>query len=69
LKGAIRDKGVKTTAPDKTATCPLDKAQRQFRPSCPNRLWLSDFTDMSAWRGVAYVAFIIDAFTRRIVGW
>jgi putative transposase len=69
LKGVIRGKAVKTTVPDKTAACPLDKVQRQFRAPAPNRLWLSDFTYVSTWQGFAYVAFIIDAFARRIVGW
>jgi transposase InsO family protein len=55
--------------PDKAASCPLDKVQRQFRAPAPNRLWLSDFTYASTWQGFAYVAFIIDAFARRIVGW
>ena len=69
LKGVIRGKAVKTTVPDKAAAFPLDKVQRQFRVPAPNRLWLSDFTYVSTWQGFAYVAFIIDAFARRIVGW
>ncbi len=69
LKGVIRGKTVRTTIPDKAALCPLDKVQRQFRAPAPNRLWLSDFTYVSTWQGFAYVAFIIDAFARRIVGW
>jgi transposase InsO family protein len=69
LKGVIRGKGVKTTIPDKAAACPLDRVNRQFRAPAPNRLWLSDFTYVSTWQGFAYVAFIIDAFARRIVGW
>jgi transposase InsO family protein len=69
LKGVVRGKVVKTTMPDKAAACPLDKVQRQFRAAAPNRLWLSDFTYVSTWQGFAYVAFIIDAFARRIVGW
>ena len=69
LKGVVRGKGVKTTVPDKAVACPLDKVQRQFRAPAPNRLWLSDFTYVSTWQGFAYVAFIIDAFARRIVGW
>ncbi len=56
LKGVIRGKAVKTTVPDKTAACPLDKVQRQFRAPAPNRLWLSDFTYVSTWQGFAYVA-------------
>jgi putative transposase len=69
LKGVIRGKGVKTTIPDKAAACPLDRVNRQFWAPAPNRLWLSDFTYVSTWQGFAYVAFIIDAFARRIVGW
>jgi putative transposase len=69
LKGVVRGKAVKTTVPDKAATCPCDRVNRQFRAPAPNMLWLSDFTYVSTWQGFAYVAFIIDAFARRIVGW
>jgi putative transposase len=69
LKGVVRGKAVRTTVSDKAAPCPLDRVNRQFRAPAPNRLWLSDFTDVSTWQGFAYVAFIIDAFARRIVGW
>jgi putative transposase len=69
LKGVVRGKGVTTTVSDKTAPCPLDRVRRQFRAPAPNMLWLSDFTYVSTWQGFAYVAFIIDAFARRIVGW
>lgn len=69
LRGVLRGKGVKTTIPDKAAACPLDRVNRQFQAPAPNRLWLSDFTYVSTWQGFAYVAFIIDAFARRIVGW
>jgi transposase InsO family protein len=51
------------------ALCPLDRVQRQFKPPQPNRLWVSDFTYVATWQGFAYVAFVIDAFARRIVGW
>ena len=66
LRGAIRGKPVKTTIADKGLPCPLD---RQFRADRPDQLWLSDFTYVSTWSGFVYVAFIIDAFARRIVGW
>ena len=66
LKGAIRGKPFKTTVSDKSAPCPLDHVNRQFRSTAPNRLWVSDFTYVSSWTGFAYVAFIIDAFARRI---
>ena len=69
LRGVIRGKGVRTTIPDKTAPCPLDRVNRNFRAPAPDRLWLSDFTYVSTWQGFAYVAFVIDAFARRIVGW
>jgi putative transposase len=69
LKGVVRGKGGTTTVSDKAAFCPLDRVSRQFRAPAPNMLWLSDFTSVSTWQGFAYVAFIIDAFARRIVGW
>jgi putative transposase len=69
LKGVVRGKAVKTTVSDKATPCPLDRVNRQFRAPAPNMLWLSDFTYVSTWQGFAYVAFIIDAFARRIVGW
>ncbi len=69
LQGIIRGKPVKTTVSDKAAPCPLDRVNRQFRAPAPNMLWLSDFTYVATWQGFVYVAFVIDAFARRIVGW
>ena len=69
LSGAIRGKPIKTTISDKAAPCPLDRVNRQFRAPRPNMLWLSDFTYVATWSGFVYVAFVIDAFARRIVGW
>jgi transposase InsO family protein len=69
IEGIIRGKPVKTTIPDKAAPCPLDHVNRQFRVPAPNRLWVSDFTYVATWQGFVYVAFVIDAFARRIVGW
>ena len=69
LEGVIRGKRIKTTVPDKAAPCPLDHVNRQFRAERPNVLWVSDFTYVSTWQGFVYVAFVIDAFARRIVGW
>jgi transposase InsO family protein len=69
LRGAIRGRPVKTTIADKGLPCPLDRVNRQFRADRPDQLWLSDFTYVSTWSGFVYVAFIIDAFARRIVGW
>ncbi|MFD2405775.1 IS3 family transposase [Azorhizophilus paspali] len=69
LHGAVRGKPVKTTVSDKAASCPLDRVNRQFRAERPNALWVSDFTYVSTWQGFVYVAFVIDVFARRIVGW
>jgi len=69
LQGVIRGKPVKTTVQDKAAPCPLDRVNRQFHAPAPYRLWLSDFTYVSSWSGFVYVAFVIDAYARRIVGW
>ncbi len=69
LQGVIRGKPVKTTISDKAAPCPLDHVNRQFRAPRPNVLWLSDFTYVATWSGFVYVAFVIDAYARRIVGW
>ena len=69
LDGVIRGKAIKTTTPDKAAPCPLDHVNRQFHAPAPNRLWVSDFTYVSTWNGFVYVAFVIYAYARRIVGW
>ena len=69
LKGAIRVKTVRTTFSDKAAPCPLDHVNRQFHAPRPNVLWVSDFTYVSTWAGFVYVAFVIDTYARRIVGW
>ncbi|WP_354264760.1 IS3 family transposase [Bradyrhizobium sp. GM2.2] len=69
LQGVIRGKPVKTTISDKAAPCPLDHVNRQFKAPRPNVLWLSDFTYVATWTGFVYVAFVIDAYARRIVGW
>jgi len=69
LQGAVRGKPVKTTVSDKAAPCPQDKVNRQFQAPRPNALWVSDFTYVTTWAGFVYVAFVIDAFARRIVGW
>jgi transposase InsO family protein len=69
LRGVIRGKPVRTTVPDKAAPRPLDHVNRVFHAPAPNMLWLSDVTYVSAWSGFVYVAFVIDAYARRIVGW
>jgi transposase InsO family protein len=69
LEGVVRGKQRKTTISDKAAPCPLDKVNRQFAADRPNRLWVSDFTYIATWSGFVYVAFVIDVYARRIVGW
>ena len=69
LQGVVRGKPVRTTISDKAAPCPQDHVNRQFHAPAPNVLWLSDFTYVATWSGSVYVAFVIDAFARRIVGW
>ncbi len=69
LQGARRGKVVRTTVSDKATPCPLDRVNRQFKADRPNQLWVSDFTYVSTWQGWLYVAFVIDVFARRIVGW
>src|ERR1700752_62345 len=69
LQGVVRGKTVRTTISNAAAPCPLDRVNRQFRAPRPDNLWVSDFTYVATWAGVVYVAFVIDAFARRIVGW
>jgi len=69
LQGAVRGKPVHTTRSDKAVPCPLDRVNRHFQAPQPNALWLADFTSVATWSGFVYVAFVIDAFARRIVGW
>ena len=69
LQGVIRGRPVRTTISDKAAPCPLDHVNRQFHAPRPNALWVSDFTYVSTWTGFVYVAFVIDVYARRIVGW
>ncbi|MDR6144263.1 putative transposase [Sphingomonas sp. SORGH_AS870] len=69
LAGVMRGKPVRTTVGDRTALCPLDRVNRQFRAPAPNMLWVSDFTYVATWAGFVYVAFVIDTYARRIVGW
>jgi putative transposase len=53
----------------RSGRCPLDRVNRNFKAPPPNALWVSDFTYVATWAGFAYVAFVIDAYARRIVGW
>ena len=69
LQGVIRGKPIRTTVQDKAMPCPLDHVNRQFNAPAPNVLWVSDFTYVATWAGFVYVAFVIDTYARRIVGW
>ena len=69
LQGIRRGKAWKTTIADPAAVRPLDLVQRRFNPAGPNALWVADFTYVASWAGVVYVAFVIDAYARRILGW
>jgi putative transposase len=69
LSGATRGKARKTTIADPAAARPADLVQRRFGPPAPNRLWVADLTYVSTWSGFAYVAFVTDAYARRILGW
>jgi len=69
LRGAVRGRKFKTTIADESAPRPLDLVKREFRASSPNQLWVADLTYVATWTGFVYVAFVIDVFARRIVGW
>ena len=69
LRGAVRGKPVRTTVGDDAADRPRDLVDRHFKAAGPNRLWVADLTYVRTWSGFAYVAFITDVFSRRIVGW
>ncbi len=70
LAGAVRGRAwVTTTQVDPTADRPSDLVDRHFTATRPNQLWVGDFTYVATWRGFVYVAFVIDVFARRIVGW
>jgi len=69
LKGEVRGRGVRTTWSDPAAANPLDRVNRNFTAQRPNQLWVADFTFVSTWQGFAYVAFIVDVYSRFIVGW
>ena len=70
LRGAVRGRAWKvTTQADAAATRPADRVERRFTATRPNQLWVADFTYVATWRGFVYVAFVIDVFARRIVGW
>lgn len=69
LRGVVRGRRVKTTLPDNLSERPMDLVNRDFKATRPNALWVADLTYVATWRGFVYVAFVIDAFARRIVGW
>jgi transposase InsO family protein len=69
LRGVRRGQAVRTRVPNGAAPCPGDRVNRHFQAERPNQLWVADFTYVSTWQGFVYVAFIIDVFARRIVGW
>jgi len=70
LRGAVRGRAWKTTTvPDMAAPRPADLVDRAFTATRPNQLWVADLTYVATWRGFVYVAFVIDVFARRIVGW
>ena len=69
LSGAVRGKKCKTTVPDESAVRPADLVNRDFNATAPNHLWVADLSYVAIWSGFAYVAFVIDVFSRMIVGW
>jgi putative transposase len=69
IRGVVRGKTVRTTFPDEAATRPADLVHRQFRAAAPNRLWVADLTYVKTNAGWVYVAFIVDVFSRYVVGW
>jgi putative transposase len=69
LRGAVRGKRFRTTIADTTTVRPRDLVERNFRVGAPNRLWVADLTYVRTWSGFVYVAFVTDAYSRRIVGW
>ena len=69
LQGVVRGAKCRTTITDDSAARPLDQVNRQFHASRPNQLWVADFTYVATWSGFVYVAFVVDVFARRIIGW
>ncbi len=69
LQGVVRGRRFKTTIADDSALRPPDLVDRDFTATRPNQLWVADLTYVATWRGFVYVAFVIDVFSRKIVGW
>jgi putative transposase len=69
LAGVRRGRSVRTTVPDTAAERAADLVNRRFAADRPNRLWVCDLTYLRTWTGFAYLALVIDVYSRRIVGW
>ncbi|MFD7445123.1 IS3 family transposase [Streptomyces sp. NPDC059909] len=69
IAGAVRGRKIRTTIADPAAERAPDLVERDFVADAPNRCWVADFTHVAAWAGTIYVAFVVDTFSRRIVGW
>jgi putative transposase len=69
LEGVRRGKPQRTTTPDAAAARPADLVERNFSAQRPNQLWVADLTYVATWSGFVYVALVIDAFSRYLVGW
>lgn len=69
LSGVVRGKKKRTTIAAEVSARPADLVERQFTAPAPNQLWVADLTYVSTWRGFVYVAFVIDVFSRFVVGW
>ncbi|MBK3593756.1 IS3 family transposase [Streptomyces sp. MBT51] len=69
IAGAVRGKKVITTLPGGQVERAPDRLERDFVAKAPNRCWVADFTHVKTWAGVVYIAFVVDTFSRRIVGW
>jgi transposase InsO family protein len=69
IQGVVRGRSIRTTNGNHAMPCPADRVNRQFQAPRPNALWVSDFTYVATWAGFVYVAFVIDTYARRIVGW
>jgi putative transposase len=69
LQGVVRGRKRRTTISEESANCPADRVKRQFTAIGPDQLWVADFTYVATWAGFVYVAFVIDVYARRIIGW
>jgi putative transposase len=69
LRGVVRGRKVRTTVSDANHERAADRVNRDFTAECPNRTWVADFTYVATWSGIVYVAFVVDVYSRAIVGW